>query len=153
LAAVHARIPMVTMDEQRALQLENAEADERFWSSFHGMNAGTAEDHKGLAARTASAIAKSEAAAAKAASNAKAAQERIERIKRGENVEGGLGKLHIREDFERILREAGVDPKHCARVGEVADAIGFETMMKAIHQDRHRAERATLRRLHRAIRK
>jgi hypothetical protein len=36
---VHQRIAMVTPDEQRALQLENAEADENFWSSLQGMNA------------------------------------------------------------------------------------------------------------------
>src|ERR1700730_2449595 len=48
LGDVHARVPMVTADEQRALQLENAEADERFWSSVQDMNAGTVEGHKQL---------------------------------------------------------------------------------------------------------
>jgi hypothetical protein len=37
LGAVHARIAMVTADEQRALQLENAEADAQFWSNFRDM--------------------------------------------------------------------------------------------------------------------
>src|SRR5881394_3303493 len=31
LGAVHARVPMVTIAEQRALQLENAKADADFW--------------------------------------------------------------------------------------------------------------------------
>jgi hypothetical protein len=35
LGEVHARIPMVTLDAQQALKLENAEADERFWSGLH----------------------------------------------------------------------------------------------------------------------
>jgi predicted N-formylglutamate amidohydrolase len=35
LAEVHSRVPMVTADEQRALQLENAEAEARFWEHFH----------------------------------------------------------------------------------------------------------------------
>jgi hypothetical protein len=48
LGEVHARIPMVTADEQRALQLENAETDAQFWSGIHDMNAGTVEDHKQL---------------------------------------------------------------------------------------------------------
>src|SRR5262245_2847905 len=39
LGEVHARIPMVTPDEQRALQLENARTEERFWSDLHGMHA------------------------------------------------------------------------------------------------------------------
>jgi hypothetical protein len=34
LGAVHARAPMVTIEEIRALQLENAETDERFWSQL-----------------------------------------------------------------------------------------------------------------------
>jgi hypothetical protein len=31
LGAVHARVPMVTLDEQRAVKLENAKADMRLW--------------------------------------------------------------------------------------------------------------------------
>ena len=50
LGAIHAHIPMVTLDEQRTLKLENAEADERFWSGIHDMHAGTVADHEGLAA-------------------------------------------------------------------------------------------------------
>jgi hypothetical protein len=46
---IHARIPMVTLDEQRALQLRNAEADERFWTQLRDMHAGTVEEHKELA--------------------------------------------------------------------------------------------------------
>jgi hypothetical protein len=33
-----------------ALKLENAKADERFWSNLHAMHVGTVEDHKGLVA-------------------------------------------------------------------------------------------------------
>ena len=47
---IHNRIPMVTPDEQRALQLENAEADERFWASLQDMHQSTVDDHKRLAA-------------------------------------------------------------------------------------------------------
>ena len=32
--ALHARIPMVTPDEQRTMQLENAEDDERMWDAL-----------------------------------------------------------------------------------------------------------------------
>lgn len=34
LGVVHARIPMVTADEQRTLQLENAKADAQTWDTF-----------------------------------------------------------------------------------------------------------------------
>jgi hypothetical protein len=73
LAAVHARIPMVTPDEQHALQLENAEADANFWEGLHGAQTATVNDHKGLAATTAAAVAQGEKAAAETAGNAKTA--------------------------------------------------------------------------------
>jgi hypothetical protein len=34
LGSIHTRIPMVSVDEQRTLQRENAEADERFWTAL-----------------------------------------------------------------------------------------------------------------------
>ena len=49
LGDIHGRIPMVTPEEQRALQLRNAEADERFWTQLHDLHAGTVEGQKGLA--------------------------------------------------------------------------------------------------------
>ena len=107
LGDIHARIPMVTLDEQRALQLRNAEADERFWESIHDMHAGTVEGHKGLAAKAEHTAAEGEAEMAKAASHREAARERRERLERGEDMPGGLGKPLTREDLERILRDAG----------------------------------------------
>lgn len=34
IGAVHARVPMVTIEEIRSLQLKNAQADERIWSEL-----------------------------------------------------------------------------------------------------------------------
>jgi uncharacterized protein (DUF885 family) len=95
LGAVHARVPMVTADEQVALQLENAKADADFWNRLADMHAGTAADHKGLAAWAERASAEGEIERAKAAEHAARAKERVERIERGENVEGGLGREHL----------------------------------------------------------
>ena len=50
LGDIHARIPTVTLDEQQAVKLENAEDEERLWSNIHDLHVGTVEDHKGLAA-------------------------------------------------------------------------------------------------------
>ena len=38
LGDIHAKIPMVTLDEQQALKLENAKADERLWESIRADN-------------------------------------------------------------------------------------------------------------------
>src|SRR5271155_5445460 len=49
-SALHARIPMVTPDEQRALQAENAKYDEQFWGGIRDLNASGVEQHKSLIA-------------------------------------------------------------------------------------------------------
>jgi hypothetical protein len=41
---VHAKVPNVTADEQRDLQLANAQGDERLWSSLRDLHEGTAAD-------------------------------------------------------------------------------------------------------------
>ena len=95
-------------------------------------------------------FANGQSAAADAEGKASVARERVERIKRGENVEGGLGKPLTWEDCERIFRECGLtksDMEHCRQVGQVSDVFGFETMLKAIHEARERAERNTVRKL------
>src|ERR1700691_2218521 len=52
LGELHARIPMPTVDEQNSLKLENAKADERFWSGLHDMHEITAIKQKDLIAAT-----------------------------------------------------------------------------------------------------
>jgi hypothetical protein len=85
---IHNRIPMVTPDEQRDVQLANAEADERFWSNLQTVNEEQVDGHQGLIAKAESAVAKGKAGAANAASKATVAKERIERLKKGEDVQG-----------------------------------------------------------------
>jgi hypothetical protein len=38
---IHARIPMVTLDEQQAVKLENAKAEERLWSNIRDLQSRT----------------------------------------------------------------------------------------------------------------
>ena len=151
MAAVHARIPMVMIDEQRAKQLENAESDERFWAGQRDMCQATADDHKGLATTVVQAIASNQNAAADAAAKATAARERTERIKKGEDVPGGLGKPLTHEDFVRIMREAGMttsDLRHCERLAELHELLGdagFKEIHREINEAKERAARATIR--------
>jgi hypothetical protein len=65
-AALHARIPMVTPDEQRAIQEANAEDDERFWDAMRDIGASSVEGHKALIARAETKIAEHVAQAAEA---------------------------------------------------------------------------------------
>jgi hypothetical protein len=52
---------MVTIDEQRAQQLENAEADERIWQGLAGMQTEQAEGNEKLATSAGRAAAKEQA--------------------------------------------------------------------------------------------
>jgi hypothetical protein len=84
LGAVRERIPMVTPQEQRALQRENLEADEKFWGDLHDMHAGAVEETRALAAKAESDIAERRAELAKAADRRDAAKAARERLDRGE---------------------------------------------------------------------
>ena len=66
LGQVHARIPMVTPGEVRALQLANAGADERFWQQFAEMQTERAQGNSQLAADAEREAAEAKAQAASA---------------------------------------------------------------------------------------
>jgi hypothetical protein len=83
---------MVTPDEQRAIQEKNAEDGERFWDAMLDIGASSVEGHKALIARAEAVIAKEGPRVAEAAEKVEAAKSRLEKLKRGEDVAGGLGK-------------------------------------------------------------
>jgi hypothetical protein len=145
LAAVHARIPMATIDEIRALQLENAEADERFWNSLHDMQTEQADGNKRLAAAAERAAAKSKAEAEKARAKAETAKDRVARIKRREVVAGGLGK---QIDVERFLRARGwttADTNHVRIVADLSRLGGFKELIDETVKRQERTDRAAAR--------
>jgi hypothetical protein len=148
LGEVHARIPMVTINELRALQLENAEADAKLWEDLRDMNRASLEDNKSLATTVERAIAGFQAGAEMAGAKVDAAKERVARIKRGEDVSGGLGKPPT--DFERILREAGWTRKDIERadiVHTISQLGGFEELLEEINAAHQQAEPAAVRRV------
>jgi hypothetical protein len=148
LGEVHARIPMVTPDEQRALQLANARADAETWGTLADMHAGTVEGHAGLIASAERAKATATAEHAKASEHAARAEDRIARIERGEDVADGK-PLTIEDLIEAGMTKA--DITRCVQMHEVSDAFGFDTVVEAIREATERAERSTLRALHRLI--
>ena len=82
--ALHAHIPMVTPDEQRAIQEENAKDDERFWEAMRDMDASMVEGHKALIVTAEAKIAEVAPKVAKAAERRETAKDRLEKIRRGE---------------------------------------------------------------------
>jgi hypothetical protein len=146
LGAIHARIPMVTIDDMRAVQRENAEADEKFWSGLQGMNTEQADGHKELAAKSARVAADAESRAAAAAKKAAVAKDRIERLARGKDVSGGLGKPMTRKDYEKILRDAGwsaADIRFSMELGSLRGEAEFEAFVQQSCELMHRAEKSS----------
>jgi hypothetical protein len=150
LGDIHARIPMVTLDEVQAAKIEAAEADERFWSRLHGMHTEQMEGHGRLIAGAEGQIAVSKAEAEKCAAAATEAKDRVERLKRGEDVASRLTK----PDWEKMLRESGwttSDINRARLLSKVTDAFGNEEVHKLVWERRDkvacREEMRTLRAL------
>ena len=89
-SALHARIPMVTPDEQRAIQEANADGDERFWGAIRDMGIASVEEHKALISSAEKRIAEHAPKAAEAGERAQTAKNRLARLARGESVPGGF---------------------------------------------------------------
>jgi hypothetical protein len=137
LSGIHARIPMVTPDEQRSLQMENAKADEEFWSLLREMGTEQIAGHKGVIQSAEQAVASSQAVMIEADAKIADARERVERIKRGENLTGGFGKP---PDLERALRNAGwtaSDLNQARLLAAITDA-GGEAAFEAVLQEGRR---------------
>src|SRR6516162_258794 len=90
---------MVTLDEMQQLKIENAEAEERVWSSVHAMHEEQVGGQKELMAAAERAIAGGSEAMNKAAAQIADAKDRAERLRKGEDVPGGLAKPLTLEDF------------------------------------------------------
>ena len=66
-AALYARVPMVTPEDQRSIQEENAKDDEWLWGAMREMGASSIEEHKALIASAEAKIAEQEPQVAEAA--------------------------------------------------------------------------------------
>lgn len=112
LGDIHARVPMMTAEEQRVLQLSNAKTDAEQWSAIRDMSASTAAGHEELADKLRTAAASGREGATEAEAMAKAAEERVAAIERGDTVEGGLGKPFNIEDFMKATGWTRADIDH-----------------------------------------
>ena len=115
--------------------------NERFWTSLSDMHSSNVEDQKGLAASVANAIAAQQERAAVAAGHVGTAKDRIERISRGDDLQGGLGKSAALDD---ILKDAGFtsrDFRHMERVGAISK-VGDGAVKELLEECKKRSEQA-----------
>jgi hypothetical protein len=159
LDAVHARIPMVTIDEIRDLQRQNAEADIKFWTDHKDYQAALAEDFKDISGEYQRKGADAETGAKDAAGHITAARDRLDRLAKGEALTGGLGKPMTLEDTIKILKEAGwtaSDMKHATNMAEACGILGDGLIERLSHgaiKASDRWTRATVRRILRQARR
>jgi hypothetical protein len=147
LAAIHARIPMPTPDDQQAVQLEHAQADAKFWQALAEGQAEDIEAHKGLVATAQRDL--GERAAAEIAAKAEAARDRVARTERGEAV--AVPPPLTRKDMLRITGMTEAEARHCERVHEIAERGGLQLLLNEEHRRRRQAEKAVVRELHRML--
>jgi hypothetical protein len=150
-AALHARIAIVTPDEQRAAQEEYFADEAQISETMRDMAEGSIAGHKRVIAKAESAIAKAQPAAETFAADAAEARDRLDKLKRGESVSGGLGK---RPDPLGMFKAAGWTPREIKRAGRLATLTEeeFETLRKRIDLATNAADEAIDREARRLIR-
>jgi hypothetical protein len=150
MAAIHSRIPMPTMDEHQAVQRDHAEQDVKFWQQLTEAQADDIAGHKGLLATTERAIAEREKAHAETTARAQAAEDRLVRVEQGEAV--AVPRPMTRAEFLRAMGMTEAQAQYCIAIAEIAKAGAFDVMTAEMDKRKGRAERATVRKLHRVIR-
>jgi len=140
LGTVHERIPMVTVEEMRALAIENDKAAEQFHEGFRNLHAERIAGQKALIAKIERDIAADEAYAAMAGERASEAKGRRERLERGEDA-----PLNLRPpDVVKALKEGGLtasDIEHMERLTEPSERGVFEQFVAEVHRRKEEGRR------------
>jgi hypothetical protein len=121
---------------------------------LRGLNASQIEDYKGHIALAERKIAETEPEVAKGAKQVEVARSRLEKLRRGEDIAGGLGKPFGYDDAIAVLKEAGWTPRDFRRM-EMAGSLTkaeFDVWLKHIPAQIDAGDRARDRELRRIIR-
>jgi hypothetical protein len=146
----HARVPMVTVDERRALQLDAARTDAQQRAALRVMLAEQADGHEKTAAHATAKPAASKAVAEIVDRDAKRAQEHVEAIERGESVEGAADKPDDLRAELRALGATDADLRHCLLLASVPKERWPE-FLDLVHRSSQRSFRRLSARAARAI--
>jgi hypothetical protein len=133
------------------VQLAHAQADARFWQSLADGYAEQIEGNKKLLGTAQKAMTEREPLAADTAAKAQAAKDRLARVEKGEDVAGTVPPL-TRKDMLRITGMTQAEAQHCECMAAICRVDGmFELVVEEGIRQEKRAEKAIVRRLHRAL--
>jgi hypothetical protein len=136
VAAVHARIRMLTPEEQKSVQVDYAKEDLRQWEMLHGLNADRLDGHKALAAKAARDIAAAEEGAEIGAGVVKAAQAKPAKVEAGE-----LAAVAKPMDAEALFKSLGITRSKVRHMRTMA-AIGEDAIPEIIDAGIKASDRA-----------
>jgi hypothetical protein len=142
LAAIHARIPMPSMDEHQAVQIEHAKVDAALWQQIADTPAADIEGHKQLLATTEGAIAERQKVSVD--------KDRLARVENGATV--AVPAPLTRKDMLRISGMTEAEAQHCMRLAYIADQVGLQVVLDEQARHLKREEKAVVRKLYRQLR-
>jgi hypothetical protein len=140
--ALHGRIPMVTADDRRTLQQENAESDRLFLITLRDLNADAAECHKRVLATVEKQAVEAQAAVADADAKIASLAERLDRLRRGEDVPSGLSAPATLAELMKAIGWRPSDRRHALLLSAIARAGAHDMMMAEIMRRHRAAEKA-----------
>jgi hypothetical protein len=140
--ALHGRIPMVTADDRRTLQQENAESDRLFLITLRDLNADAAEGHKRVLATVEKQAVEAQAAVADADAKIASLAERLDRLRRGEDVPSGLSAPATLAELMKAIGWRPSDRRHALLLSAIARAGAHDMMMAEIMRRHRAAEKA-----------
>jgi hypothetical protein len=143
--AIGERIPLITPDDLKAVQVENAKAEANFWDVLKADQDARHTQQKAQIAKLKRTLPESRQVKALMDGQAKAAKTRLSKAKKGTLV-GGL----MKPDIIKMLGWKPSEIRHCVRVYEIhkmgADKELLDEIMKRHQSSERAAARAIIKR-------
>jgi len=138
---VHARVPMPTLDEQRALQLENAKTEVAQQEAVRDFVASDVTGRERLIEYQQAVVAAGKAAVSEGDEAVNRARTRVEAIERGDAVEGGLSKPQTIRAFLKALGWTDADQQHANLLALIPEEHFDELVKLSLEPDASRRRR------------
>jgi hypothetical protein len=151
LEAVHARVPMVTPEEQQAEQLARAEADARFWMMMDERQDGLIEQAAAMRAGSERMTADANAEKARLSVSVAASRARLARAEAGDTVVAP--RPMSAKQMQKALGITQSDLRHFWRLGLLHERNMTSEFVDELRKQARRNEKATSRALLRVLRR